>query len=179
MIRDDERYYYENDNDIEMVGGNIIGNIYSKISGQRFPDERHTPLYTDKDGFKLGEYAGPNTHVKYRLINSISPINYVDKSAQAHDIRYLLSENIDDVRYADNKMIQSLEKGEKNKLDYAVNLKAVKLIMKSKRGLEDYGVWDKGSFSSMEGKKLNEEDRNLFRNKLNQLEIEGFGLKTF
>ena len=178
MIRDDERYYYDDDDDIEMVGGNIIGNIYSKISGQRFPDERHTPLYTDK-GFKLGEYAGPSTHVKYRLVNKIEPINYTDKTAQAHDLRYLLSENIDDVRNADNKMIQSLEKAEKNKLDYAVNIKTVGLIMKSKRGLEDYGVWDRGSFSSMEGKKLNQEDRNLFRNKLNELEIQGFGLKTF
>ena len=176
MIRDNERYYY--DDDIEMVGGNIIGDIYSKISGQRFPDERHTPLYTDK-GFKLAEFAGPKTHVKYRLINKIEPINYTDKTAEAHDLRFLLSENIDDVRYADNKMIQSLEKGEEEGLDYAVNLKTVKLIMKSKRGLEDYGVWDKGSFSSMEGKKLNQEDRNLFRNKLNELEIQGFGLKTF
>ena len=176
MIRDDKRYYY--DDDIEMIGGNIIGNIYSKLSGQRFPDERHTPLYTDQ-GFKLGQFCGPNTHVKFRLLNEIDPINYSDKSCFAHDLRFLLSENENDVRYADNKMIQSLEKGEKEKLDYAVNLKTVKLIMKSKRGLEDYGVWDKGSFSSMEGKKLNEEDRNLFRNKLNQLEMEGFGLKTF
>lgn len=176
MIRDDERYYY--DDDIEMIGGNIIGNIYSKISGQRFEDERHTPLYTDK-GFKLAEFAGPSTHVKYRLVNKIEPINYTDKTAEAHDLRYLLSENENDVKLADEKMIQSLEKGEKDELDYAVNLKTLKLIMKSKRGLEDYGVWDKGSFSSMEGKKLNQEDRNLFRNKLNELEIQGFGLKTF
>ena len=176
MIRDKDRYYYGND--YEMIGGNLLGDIYSKISGQRFSDERHTPLYT-KDGFKLAEFAGPSTHVKYRLENNIEPLNYTDTTAQAHDLRYLLSENVDDVRYADNKMISSLEKAEKEKLDYAVNIKATKLIMKSKRGLEDYGVWDKGSYSSMDGNKLNEDDKKLFRNKLKELEIQGFGLRNF
>ena len=128
---------------------------------------------------KLAEFAGPSTHVKYRLENNIEPLNYTDKTSQAHDLRYLLSENTDDVRYADNKMISLLEKAEKEKLYYAVNIKAKKLIMKSKRGLEDYGVWDKGSYSSMDGNKLNEDDKNLFRNKLKELEIQGFGLKTF
>ena len=51
--------------------------------------------------------------------------------------------------------------------------------MKSKRNLEDYGLWDKGSYSSMDGDKLNEDDRKLFRNKLNELEMKGFGLKKF
>ena len=175
MIRDKDRYYYGND---EFYGGNLLGDLYSSISGQRFPDERHTPLFTI-NGVKLAEYAGPSTHVKYRLESNIEPLNYTDTTAQAHDLRYLLSENVDDVRFADNKMISSLEKAEKEKLDYRVNIKATKLIMKSKRGLEDYGLWDKGSYSSMDGNKLNDDDRKLYKNKLNELEMKGFGLKKF
>ena len=45
MIRDKDRYYYGNEDKI--LGGNIFGDIYSKISGQRFQDERYIPLYTD------------------------------------------------------------------------------------------------------------------------------------
>ena len=176
MIRDKDRYDYDDD---IIIGGNIFGDIYSKISGQRFQDERHIPLYTGDEGFKLAEYAGPGTHIKYRLVNKIEPLTYTDKTAQAHDLRYILSNNVDEVRYADDKMISSLEKADREKLDYRVNIKATKLAMKSKRNLENFGLWKKGSFSDMDGDTLNPDDKNLFRNKLQELEMQGFGLRNF
>lgn len=168
--------YYSNGN--LMVGGNIIGNLYGKISGQRFSDERHTPLITD-NGMKIAEYAGPGTHIKYRLENNIKPLTLVDKTAKAHDIRYALSENIDDVRYADNKMISKLDELDRKNLDYKLNIKATKTAMKSKRLFENVGVWSKGSFSDMKGAQLTEDDRKLYRKHLGELEQEGYGLKTF
>ena len=168
--------YYSNSN--MLFGGNFLGNIYAKISSQRFPDERHTPLITD-NGIKIAEYAGPGTHIKYRLENNIKPLTLVDKTAKAHDIRYALSENIDDVRYADNKMISKLDEIDKNNLDYKLNIKTTKSAMKSKRLFENVGIWDKGSFSDMKGAELSQGDRDLYRNHLAVLEQEGFGLKSF
>lgn len=159
----------------EIFGGSIIGDVYSKVSGQRFSDERHTPLITDQ-GVKIAEYAGPGTHIKYRLENNIEPLTLVDKISKAHDLRYSLSKNIDDVRYADNKMISKLDEIDKKGLDYKLNVKAVKTAMKAKRLFEDVGVWEKGSYSDMKGAQLNENDKRLFETELNKLVQEGFGL---
>ena len=159
----------------KIFGGSILGDVYSSVSGQRFKDERHVPLITDK-GVKLAEFAGPGTHIKYRIENNIQPINAVDKSAKAHDIRYTLSKNVDDVRFADNKMISKLEEIDRKGLDYKLNVKAVKTAMKAKRLFEDVGVWDKGSFSDMKGAELSDSDKRLFESELNKLVQEGFGI---
>jgi hypothetical protein len=159
----------------KIFGGSILGDVYSSVSGQRFKDERHVPLITDK-GVKLAEFAGPGTHIKYRIENNIQPINAVDKSAKAHDIRYSLSKNVDDVRFADNKMISKLEEIDRKGLDYKLNVKAVKTAMKAKRLFEDVGVWDKGSFSDMKGAELSDSDKRLFESELNKLVQEGFGI---
>jgi hypothetical protein len=159
----------------QIFGGSILGDVYSSVSGQRFKDERHVPLITDK-GVKLAEFAGPGTHIKYRIENNIKPLGAVDKSAKAHDIRYSLSQNVDDVRFADNKMISKLEEIDRKGLDYKINVKAVKTAMKAKRLFEDVGVWDKGSFSDMKGAELSDSDKRLFESELNKLVQEGFGI---
>ena len=159
----------------QIFGGSILGDVYSSVSGQRFKDERHVPLITDQ-GVKLAEFAGPGTHIKYRIENNIQPLGAVDKTAKAHDIRYSLSENIDNVRFADNKMINKLEEIDRKNLDYKLNVKAVKTAMKAKRLFEDVGVWEKGSFSDMKGAELSPNDKQLFENELNKLVQEGFGL---
>ena len=159
----------------KIFGGSIIGDVYSSVSGQRFKDERHVPLITDQ-GLKLAEFAGPGTHIKYRLQNNIQPLGAVDKSSKAHDIRYALSKNVDDVRFADNKMISKLEEIDRKGLDYKLNVKAVKTAMKAKRLFEDVGVWDKGSFSDMKGADLSYSDKQLFENELNKLVQQGFGI---
>lgn len=159
----------------KIFGGSILGDVYSSVSGQRFKDERHVPLITDK-GVKLAEFAGPGTHIKYRIENNIQPLNAVDKSAKAHDIRYSLSQNVDDVRFADNKMISKLEEIDRKGLDYKLNVKAVKTAMKAKRLFEDVGVWNKGSFSDMKGAELSDSDKRLFESELNKLVQEGFGI---
>jgi len=159
----------------QIFGGSILGDIYSSVSGQRFKDELHVPLITDQ-GVKLAEFAGPGTHIKYRIENNIQPLGAVDKTAKAHDIRYSLSENIDDVRFADNKMISKLEEIDRKNLDYKLNVKAVKNAMKAKRLFEDVGIWEKGSFSDMKGADLSDSEKRLFENELNKLIQEGYGI---
>ena len=158
-----------------IFGGSILGDVYSSVTGQKFKDERHVPLITD-NGLKLAEFAGPGTHIKYRIENGIQPITAVDKTAKAHDIRYSLSQNVDDVRFADNKMINKLDEIDKNNLDYKLNVKVVKNAMKAKRLFEDVGVWNKGSFSDMSGSELSDSDKQLFENELNKLIQEGYGV---
>ena len=159
----------------KIFGGSILGDVYSSVSGQRFKDERHVPLITEQ-GLKLAEFAGPGTHIKYRIENNIKPLGAVDKTAKAHDIRYTLSKNVDDVRFADNKMISKLEEIDRKGLDYKLNVKTVKNAMKAKILFEDLKVWDKGSFSDMKGAELSDSDKRLFESELNKLVQEGFGI---
>ena len=154
--------------------GNGLGDLYSLASNQRFSNERHIPLIVN-GRVKLGEFVGPGTHIKYRLQNDIQPISEVDKIAQTHDLRYVLSENKEDVRYADNKVINRLEYADTHNLDNFLNIKMTKLAMKSKRLFEDVGIWSEGSYSDMKGNALDENDKKIYKNKLNSLEQQGYG----
>jgi len=89
---------------------------------------------------------------------------------------FQFTKNVDDVRFADNKMISKLEEIDRKGLDYKLNVKAVKTAMKAKRLFEDVGVWDKGSFSDMKGAELSDSDKRLFESELNKLVQEGFGI---
>ena len=88
----------------------------------------------------------------------------------------MLSNNAEDVRKADNRLINNLQRIEDNKLDYNINTKIVRGAMKTKVWLEDNGIWNKGSFSSMKGNELPVEDRELLERNLRKMTLEGYGL---
>ena len=60
--------------------------------------------------------------VKVRISRNDQPLSYVDKVAKAHDIRYALASIEGDVRAADNRMVQLLEKAKAQKLDSNFNI---------------------------------------------------------
>ena len=141
--------------------------------------ENHTFLYTGKGilGLEKASFMGPGTNLTKRLKMNSQPKTYSDKVSQAHDIRYGLSENIVDIRKADNKMLQSLEKASKEKLDYEFNIKQGQVGIKSKIFLEDYMKINPKTFASFGKNDLSKEEIDLYTNKLNELEMEGFGYK--
>lgn len=166
--------------------GNGIGDFLGKFvdKTQKFPGERHVPLYTKK-GFKLANYAGPGTEIIKRLESNDSnirnPLNPTDKTAQAHDIRYTLAKTPADIRNADLIMINKLKDIEKNKEDYAINISATKNAMKSKVLFEKISG-KKALFGNLDAKSKKEnalsvEDEKKLRTKLTSLELQGFGLR--
>jgi hypothetical protein len=56
------------------------------------------------------------------------PLSYVDKTAQAHDLRYGLANNNQDIRTADVRMVQTLTQARSNKLDSNFNITQAELI---------------------------------------------------
>jgi len=53
-------------------------------------------------------YAGPGTAVVDNLVNGVRPINNFDHAALHHDVDYLLSNSVSDIKTADSQMIDDL-----------------------------------------------------------------------
>jgi len=166
-----------------MKGQGIIGDLIDKT--QKFPGERHIPLISDKGKIRLANWAGPNTAIDIRLNGSPDikePISAVDRSAMAHDLRYTLAKNTNDIRFADNKMISKLNDIERDKQDYRLNIIAVKNAMKSKRFFENVTNKQGELFSNIKkgetiDGKLSPEKELKYNRELRKLEMNGFGLR--
>ena len=155
-------------------GTGIYDRVVNKLTGSNLKDgEKHAILYT-KDGFKAASFMGPGSHVVDRLQKKTKPITKSDKTAQAHDIRYSLAKNTDDVRAADIKMVEKLAKIAKEGSDYKFNIYMGKLPIQMKMKLEDWGLLSKTAFTKAQGVK-NEADRPILESNLKALEQEGYG----
>jgi len=147
-----------------------------QVGGTRklFPGERHAPVYT-KRGWMRGSYIGPGTHIVERLLSTDpdirNPISITDKVAQAHDIRYALGQSKQDIRDADTKMIEALNR-HANK-EYWINRKVGEIPIKAKMKVEDWGLDTSGIATFGGDKYLKYKD--LLESKLRELEQQGYG----
>ena len=143
--------------------------------------ENHAFLYTGSTksnilGLERGSYMGPGTNLTKRLKMNSQPKTYSDTVSQAHDIRYGLANDINDIREADMKFLKSLDKAKKKGLDYKFNIYQGDIGIKSKVFLEDrFGV-NPETFTTFGIENLTTEEINLYKNKLKELELKGFGI---
>ena len=147
---------------------------------QKGRGENHAFLYTGTNnsnilGLERASFMGPGTNLTKRLKQNSKPKSYSDTVSQAHDIRYGLSSNKNDIRDADNKFLQSLEKAKNDGLDYKFNIYQGDIGIKSKIFLEDFLKIKPETFTDFGIEKLSVEEINLYRNKLKELEQKGFG----
>lgn len=156
-------------------GGGLYDKTMNLLTGSDLqPGERHPPMRT-KWGFKPGNYVGPGTHVLEKTKKGVKPINFTDKNANAHDIRYSLAKDRKDVRNADKKMVEVSNRGLKDKSDYKFNLRQTKYGILAKMKLEDAGISPE-RFTDFGGD-LEPEDRKVLEDRLAELEQDGFGKK--
>ena len=144
-----------------------------------FAGELHTVLQLPNGRPGIANFMGPNTHISERIRRGDPPRTMVDRVAQAHDIRYALSNNVDDIRRADNAMIKKVDELGRNNSDSRINLLQAKAIY-AKTLAEDTGMLAKGSFSKFKDgaptKSISDSDKSLLQGKLSNLEAEGFGM---
>lgn len=149
-----------------------VGNFFIR-KGRRMKDgEKHAPVYT-KDGFQWGSYIGPGTHAMDNIKKGVKPISKTDKVAQAHDLRYALSQDSAGIRAADIKMVNKVKSLQANKEDYRFNTYMARLPIQAKMKLEDWGILSKDKFANKEP--MSAEDRAIAQAKINELEVEGYG----
>ena len=134
-----------------------------------FPGEKHVYMKTDA-GLVRANFAGPGTNVAARLERGDLPINEVDRISKAHDLRYALATNYDQVRAADQKMVSALNRVK----DSDMHVKAAKAAIRAKMGLENAHIVKKGFFAQ-HGSETDPVAIGKLKAELAPLEQEGLG----
>lgn len=163
-----------------VISGDIATSIKNALpSSDRtarpsFKGEVHGVLRLPNGKTGIANYLGPGTNIVKRLERGDPPRTLVDTVAKAHDIRYSLARNENDIRKADNKMIDSVNKIQKNKSDAIQNILQAKLI-KGKVMAEDVGFLKRTAFSGDLKGPANDGDRRVLQSNLEDLEQSGYG----
>lgn len=161
--------------DLALAGVGGVAGVDRTIN-QLFPGERHAilngvmnPKTGKRDARAFGQWTGPSTHVATRLKRGDQGLTNVDRAARAHDIRYSLAKNNDDIAEADRIMVRAV----KNKPDTAWN-KAQGNLIKIKQGLDKLGFRIGSTFGDPQLDK-DPELRALYERELAKMAREGFG----
>jgi hypothetical protein len=137
-----------------------------------YPGELH-PMSRVGNKVAFNNFLGPNTNVSARLKRGDKGISRADKAGKAHDLRFALAKNTDDLRKADNIFISKLKelelKGEP-KFNTQIGIKGIQL----KNKLEDSGIWSKEKFLNPF---TDQEDISNAKRELGKLEQQGYGVK--
>ena len=144
-----------------------------------YPGENHAMLYLpNTNNYGIANYMGPGTQVIKRLERDDKPRGPSDATAKAHDIRYMLAQNLDDVRAADQKMINKLTQIKAKKQDADFNINQGLYGIKSKVMLEDMNLMAKDKFAKNVKEnynKLTQSEKELLKSNLSKLEQDGNG----
>jgi hypothetical protein len=160
--------------------------VYDKVSnfflGSRgnklYYGEKHAILKNEQGKLIPAYFMGPGTKLHERLKNNDDKkiFSKSDKTSLAHDLRYYLSNENQDIRNADLKMISKLEDLKKNKLDSNWNINQGLYGIKAKVWAEDKLKIPKEKFTTFgDWKNDTQENQDIARNKLKELEQEGYG----
>ena len=155
----------------------IANTLLSTKENKLLPGEKHQMIKMPDGRIAPAVFSGPGTNLETRIRRGDKPLSYVDKTAEAHDIRYQLATNEADIKKADADMIKNLEKAKAENLDNLFNIRQAELI-KAKYLLQDKFGMPTSWFTSfgLDGLK----DKSLIpvmAEKLKELEQQGFGRK--
>ncbi len=138
-----------------------------------YPGEHHAIGRLPGGKYARMSYTGPGTQIVKRLKRGDPPRVMSDKVSKAHDIRYSLANDEDDVRSADQKMVRKLKQLQRDNLDNIVNIQPAMKGIQGKMALENFSLLDRNKF--VDYKPLSSTDRSLLQGELNVLEQQGFG----
>lgn len=137
-----------------------------------FKGEKHPRLKTTKGRIR-GNFLGPGTNVVARVKRGDRGINFSDRVAEGHDLRYSVAKDVNAVRSADLKMIATLKHGRKTKRDFLGNLVLAEVGIRTKVQLENLGL--SRTFFATFGGDLPPADDKLIRARLAVVKRQGFG----
>jgi hypothetical protein len=128
-----------------------------------------------KDGtYRPGEYLGPGSHVMDKMKEGIAPVSDVDAISARHDLAYSLARNDDDVRAADNHMLERLKAVKQRGSDTNWNINMARVGISAKKSLEDKLGVPKKWFTDFGGMD-DPEEREFAQGKLDELTHLGYG----
>ena len=108
----------------------IANTLLSTKENKLLPGEKHQMIKMPDGRIAPAVFSGPGTNLETRIRRGDKPLSYVDKTAEAHDIRYQLATNEADIKKADADMIKNLDKAK------ADNLENIYLILDKRNSLK-------------------------------------------
>ena len=84
--------------------------MISSNQNQLFEGEKHIPLIMPNGRVEIANWVGPSTQVIPRLKRGDKGKTATDFVAMRHDLDYSVASNLDDIRTADQRMINKLNK---------------------------------------------------------------------
>ena len=168
---------------VRKIGESIAANISNifpdsdENARNIFPGENHAIVKLPNGKFGRANYTGPGTRIVERLRREPGgdpPRVLSDKVSQAHDLRYSLAKNEDDVRKADLKMLSSLSDLKRDRQDRNTNIIPAMIGIRGKIVAENFGLLSRNAFISTSFKP-SASDIQLMQSKLKELEQQGFG----
>jgi Phospholipase A2-like domain len=156
----------------------LANTLLSTKENKLLPGEKHQMIKMPDGRIAPAVFSGPGTNLETRIRRGDKPLSYVDKTAEAHDIRYQLATNEADIKKADADMIKNLDKAKADNLDNLFNIRQAELI-KAKYLLQDKFGMPTSWFTSFGLNGL--KDKSLIpvmADKLKELEQQGFGRRT-
>lgn len=149
-----------------------------------FAGEQHAILQLPNGKNGVANYMGPGTNVIKRLERGDPGRTKSDMVAKRHDIDYMIAQNartkadqLQQVRAADNRMINSLKKIQANKGDAGRNIQMGMRLIQAKKLGEDLGKLDKSEYAG-ELEKISPGDMALLMKNKGELQQQGFGKNT-
>jgi len=64
--------------------------VLSNKHNRALPGEKHQVIYLSDGTYSPAVYSGPGTNLSTRIKRGDQPLSYVDKTTEAHDLRYAL-----------------------------------------------------------------------------------------
>ena len=166
----------------QQKGKGIIDGLQNMILSTKLnkalPNEKHQIIKLPDGSYNPAVYSGPGTNLETRIRRGDKPLSYVDKTAMARDLRYALARTDQDVRDADNRMVQQLNKATTMNLDSQFNIKQASLI-KAKILAEDHLGISKSFFTTYGREGTPANDIQIYESTLKTLEQQGFGHNKF
>ena len=155
----------------------IANTLLSTKENKLMDGEKHQMIKMPDGRIAPAVYSGPGTHLETRIRRGDKPLSYVDKTAQAHDLRYQLAKNEGDIKTADADMIKNLNEAKAKNLDNLFNIRQAELI-KVKYLLQDKFGLPTSWFTSFRLDSIQDPTIiPIMRSKPHELEQQGFGKK--
>jgi hypothetical protein len=155
----------------------IANTLLSTKENKLMDGEKHQMIKMPDGRIVPAMYSGAGTKLEIRIRRGDKPLSYVDKTAQAHDLRYQLAKNEGDIKTADADMIKNLNEAKAKNLDNLFNIRQAELI-KAKYLLQDKFGLPTSWFTSFGLESIQDPTIiPIMKNKLHELEQQGFGKK--
>lgn len=146
-----------------------------------FAGEKHAILELANGKNGVANFMGPGTQVIKRLQRGDPPRTEADAVAKRHDIDYSLAaglstveDQLNAVRNADKRMVNSLQKIENNKGDKSRNILLGKNLIQSKMLGEDLNLISKKEFAGPL-QKLSDEEKDILLTNQAEMAQSGYG----